>query len=74
MVSSELEKIFFSLLFSAICLFGLMACAHSGVTPTGEETKGVPADKRNPVRFCRFGKLMPVISPQEKKVLVFEEF
>jgi len=57
----------------AIYLFGLMACSHSGVTPTGEETKGVPAESA--IQFDSAGSAsLPVTSPQEKKVLVLKNF
>ena len=67
------SKKFLFTIFAAICLFGLMACAHSGVTPTGEETKGVPAEST--IQFDSAGSAsLPVISPQEKKVLVLKDF
>jgi hypothetical protein len=66
------KKYFFTIL-AAICLFGLMACAHSDVSPTAEETKGVPAASGVQFDFARSASL-PVISPVQKEVLTLKNF
>ena len=60
-------------IITAICLLGLMACAHSGSTPTGTETKGAPA--ASAIQFDSAGSAsLPVISPVEKEVLELTNF
>jgi hypothetical protein len=66
------EKFLFTIL-TVICLFGLMACAHSGVTPTGAEPKGVPAASGIQFDFAGSANLS-VISPMEKEVLTLKNF
>ena len=66
------KKYFFTIL-AAICLFGLMACAHSDVSPTAEETKGVPAASGIQFDFAGSASL-PVISPVEKEMLTLKNF
>ncbi|MGD9043215.1 MAG: hypothetical protein PVG06_05865 [Desulfobacterales bacterium] len=64
-------KIF--IIYAAICLLGLMACAHSDVTPTGADPKGVPA--ANGIQFDFSGSAsLAVISPVEKDVLTLKNF
>lgn len=60
-------------IFAAICLFGMMACAHSGDTPTGEETKEIQA--AGEIQFDSAGSAsLVVISPVEKEVLILKDF
>ena len=66
------KKNLFTIL-AAVCLFGLMACVHSGVSPTAEETKGVPATSGIQFDFARSASLS-VISPVEKEVLTLKNF
>jgi hypothetical protein len=66
------KKFLFTIL-AAICLFGLMACAHSGVTPTGAETKGVPAASGIQFDFADSTSLL-VISPVQKEELTLKNF
>ncbi|MGD9231939.1 MAG: hypothetical protein PVJ20_14075 [Desulfobacterales bacterium] len=66
------KKFLFTIL-AAICLFGLMACAHSGVTPTGAEAKAVPAASGIQFDFAGSASLL-VISPVEKEVLTLKNF
>ena len=66
------KKFLFNIL-AAICLFGLMACIHSGETPTGEKTKDVPASGE--IQFDSAGSAsLAVISPVEKEVLTLKGF
>jgi hypothetical protein len=67
------SKKFLFAIFAVICLFGLMACAHSGDTSTGEETKGVSAASGIQFDFADSASL-PVISPVEKDVLTLKNF
>jgi hypothetical protein len=60
-------------IFAVICLFGLMACAHSGDTSTGEETKGVSAASGIQFDFADSASL-PVFSPIEQDVLTLKNF
>ena len=48
-----------------------MACAHSDVSPTAEETKGVPAASGIQFDFAGSASL-PVISPVEKEMLTLK--
>ena len=66
------KKFLFTIL-AAICLFGLMACAHLGDTSTGAETKGVSAASGIQFDFARSVSLS-VISPVEKDVLTLKNF
>jgi hypothetical protein len=66
------KKILFTIL-AAICLFGLMACAHSSVTTTAEETKGVSASDGIQFDFADTASLY-VIKPGENKVLTLNNF
>ena len=66
------KKNLFTIL-AAVCLFGLMACVHSGVSPTAEETNGVPATSGIQFDFARSASLS-VISPVEKEVLTLKNF
>ena len=67
------SKKFLFTIFAAICLFGLMACAHTGVSTTTEETKEVPATSGIQVDFADSASLR-VISPVEEKVLTLKNF
>lgn len=66
------EKFFFHIL-AAICLFGLMACAHSGGAAKGEETKTAPAAGGIQFDFADSASLA-VISPVQKQVLTLKNF
>jgi hypothetical protein len=66
------KKFLFTIL-AAICLFGLMACAHSGVTPTGTETKEVPAESGIQFDFADSASLA-VVGGVEKEVLTLKNF
>jgi len=67
------SKKFLVTILAGICLFGLMACIHSGPTPTGEETKDVPASSE--IQFDYTGSAsLAVISPVEKEVLTLRDF
>ena len=66
------KKNLFTIL-AAVCLFGLMGCVHSGVSPTAEETNGVPATSGIQFDFARSASLS-VISPVEKEVLTLKNF
>jgi hypothetical protein len=67
------SKKFLFTIFAGICLFGLIACAHTGVTPVDEETKEVPAASGIQFDFADSASLQ-LISPMEKKVLTLKNF
>jgi hypothetical protein len=66
------KKFLFTIL-AANCLFGLMACAYSGVTTTAEETKGVSAASGIQFDFADAASLL-VFKPVENKVLTLKKF
>jgi len=67
------SKKFFLKIFAAVCIFGLMACAHSDITPAGEETREVPAAGGIQFDYADSASLL-VISPVEKEVLTLKNF
>ncbi len=67
------SKKFLFTIFAASYLSGLMACAHSGFTSKGEETKEVPAASGIQFDFADSASLL-VISPVEKEVLTLKNF
>ena len=66
------KKIFLKII-AAICVFGLMACAHSNVTPQAEETKELPVAGEIQFDYADSASLL-VISPVEKEVLTLKNF
>ena len=66
------QKFLFAIV-AVICFFGLMACIHSGETPTAEETKDVPVSNEIQFDFAGSASLV-VISPVEKDVLTLKNF
>lgn len=58
---------------TAICLIVLMACAHSGDTPTGQETKGAMAEAVIEFDYVDSASLA-VVSGVEKEVLTLRNF
>ena len=66
------KKILFTI-FAASCLFWLMACAHSDVTPTAGETKEISGSAGIQFDFADSASL-PVMSPLEKEILILKDF
>ena len=67
------SKKFLSTILASICLLGLMACAHTGETTTGAETKDVPAASGIQFDFAGSASLA-VVSPVQKEVLALKNF
>jgi len=67
------SKRYFFTMMTAICLIGLMACAHPGDIPTQEETKGALAEAKIEFDSADEASLL-VISPVEKQVLSLKDF
>ena len=67
------SKSYFATMMTAICLIGLMACAHSGDTPTEEETKGALTEAKIAFDYAAETSLL-VISPVQKQVLSLKDF
>jgi hypothetical protein len=69
----SLKRYFFSMM-TAICLFGLLACVHSGDTPTKEEeTRKVLAEGGIQFDFVDSASLA-VVRGVEKKVITLKNF
>ena len=68
----DLKRNFFTIT-TAIWLIILMACAHSGDTPTGLETKGAMAEAVIEFDYADEASLL-VISPVQKQVLSLKDF